>query len=310
MKSGKLKGIICGIVAAITYGTNPLGALHLYEDGINPNSVLFYRYSLAVIILGGLIFLQKKSFLISKKEISVLAVLGVIFAMSSITLFASFKYINAGIACTMLFIYPVMVALIMAIFFKEKITLITVLSIVLSLTGIGLLYKDDSGAALSTFGIVLIMLSSLAYSVYIVIVNKSSISVPPLRMTFYVMVFGTITILIYSFFTEPIQKLTTPEMWGWTLMLAILPTIVSLILMVIAVKELGSTPTAIMGALEPVTAVIIGIIIFHDPFTSRLALGILLILLGVTLIIAGKPLMHKVSQIITVRKKRKSSLHR
>lgn len=304
MNSTKLKGVVCGLVAAITYGTNPLGALHLYDEGLNTDSVLFYRYGLSVLILGAFMLLRKKTFRISRKELALVSILGFIFAVSSITLFLSFTYMNAGIASTMLFVYPIMVAVIMALFFHEKINLVTFFSIILSLGGIALLYKDETGTTLSTIGVLLVMVSSLSYSIYIVIVNKSSVSLPPIKMTFYVLVFGTITVVLHSLTSESyhILKLTTPSMWAWSLMLAVFPTIVSLLLMVIAVKELGSTPTAIMGALEPVTAVIIGIFIFGDVFTLRLAYGIALILLGVTLIISGKSMRFRLAKLTNHRK--------
>lgn len=308
MKSDKMKGLFCGVVAAVTYGMNPLGALNLYAEGLNADTVLFYRYGLAVLIIAGLMFFQKQSFAIKKKEVIILMALGVLFAISSLSLFVSFKYISAGIASTILFIYPVMVAIIMAVFFKEKITKIVLFSIILAMIGIGLLYKDDSGATISTIGILLVMLSSLAYAVYIVVVNKASINLPPLKTTFYVMIFGSITILIHSIFDSAnhLQILTTPSMWGWALMLAVFPTVISLVLMVVAVKELGSTPTAIMGALEPVTAVVISVAIFDELFTERLAYGILLILLAVVLIIAGKPLLMSVNKSLLKMKSTKT----
>lgn len=110
------------------------------------------------------------------------------------------------------------------------------------------------------------------------------------KLTFYVLLFCVSTIIIRSFFGEGnhIQLLTTPSMWGWALMLALIPTIVSLILMVIAVHHIGSTPTAIMGALEPLTAVMIGVLVFGEVLTTRVAIGILMILLGVIIIIASK----------------------
>ncbi|MCD7899849.1 MAG: DMT family transporter [Bacteroides sp.] len=288
--NAKLKGTIYGIIAAISYGTNPLGALFLYEEGINANSVLFYRFSLAAIILGGLMFIQKKSFKVTQKELIVLGGLGLLFGISSLSLFTSFHYMDAGIASTILFVYPVMVAVIMAVFFKEKISIITILSILLALVGIGLLYKNESGSTLSTGGVLLVMVSSLSYALYIIVVNKSSLMMSSVKLTFYVLLFCILTITIHSLSNENnhIQLLTTPSMWMWALMLALIPTIISLITMVKAVHEIGSTPTAIMGALEPLTAVIIGITIFGEAFTLRLATGILMILVAVILIIAGK----------------------
>lgn len=288
--NGKLKGVICGVVAAISYGTNPLGALFLYKEGVNASSVLFYRFSLAAIILGILMLVQKTSFKVTKKELGVLACLGLVFGISSLSLFTSFNYLDAGIASSLLFVYPVMVAVIMAIFFKEKISFATVVSICLALGGIALLYKNETGATLSTLGVVLVMISSLSYALYIIIVNKSTMLMSSVKLTFYVLLFCVSTIIIRSFFGEGnhIQLLTTPSMWGWALMLALIPTIVSLILMVIAVHHIGSTPTAIMGALEPLTAVMIGVLVFGEVLTTRVAIGILMILLGVIIIIASK----------------------
>src|SRR5574344_2205137 len=185
----KLKGSICGIISAISYGTNPLGALFLYGAGINANSVLFYRFSLAAIVLGSLMLLQKKSFAVTAKELSILGLLGVLFGTSSLSLFNIFHYMAAGIASTILFVYPVMVAVIMAIFFKEKVSIVTILSILFALLGIGLLYKGDNGSTLSTIGVLLVMLSSLSYALYIIIVNKSSLKMSSIKLTFYVLLF-------------------------------------------------------------------------------------------------------------------------
>ena len=126
----RLTGIVNGCIAAASYGTNPLFALPLYSGGIGVNSVLFYRYCLAVIIYGSWIkFIKKGSLKISPNEIFPLFFLGIVFSLSSLTLFDAFKYIEVGIACTILFIYPVMVALIMAIIYKEKITKTVIFSI-------------------------------------------------------------------------------------------------------------------------------------------------------------------------------------
>lgn len=286
----KFKGSIYGIIAAISYGTNPLGALSLYEAGINANSVLFYRFLLAAFFLGGLMFIQDKSFRVIRKELGILAGLGILFAASSLTLFLSFHYMDAGIASTILFVYPVIVTIIMAIFFKEKTSLITVLSILLAIGGIGLLYKGNNGSVLNATGVLLVMLSSLSYALYIIAVNKSSLRMSSIKLTFYVLLFCTLTIMVQSFFdsTNHLQLLTTSSMWIFAIMLALVPTVISLVFMVIAVRQIGSTPTAIMGALEPLTAVVIGITIFNEMFTLRLAVGIMMILIAVILIIIGK----------------------
>ncbi len=292
----KVKGTICGILAAVSYGTNPLGALNLYADGLNANSVIFYRYGLATAILAVMMIVQKKSFAVTRKELAVLTVLGVLMAVSSLTLYCSFNFMDAGIASTLLFVYPVMVAVMMALFFKERVTPVTAISILLALFGISLLYRGGDGVTLSTVGVVLVMVSSLTYAVYIIIVNKSQLLMSSVKLTFYVLLTGTVMVFAYSFFGYDAQLMTlrTPAMWLYATVLAVFPTVVSLILMVIAVHNVGSTPTAVMGALEPITAVCIGIFVFGEAFTVRLAVGIVLILSAVILIVAGKslPLTH------------------
>lgn len=289
----KLKGYLCGIGAAVCYGTNPLGALYLYEDGINANSVLFYRFALAVVMLGMLMAARRKSLKVSRRELSLLCALGVVFSTSSITLYFSFCFMDAGIASTLLFVYPVMVAVIMALLFKERLPAVSVFAIMLALSGIAMLYHGDGGATLSTRGVMLVMFSSLSYAVYIVVVNKSPLRMSSMRLTFYVLFFGMLTVLTNSFITGlHIQMLTTPRMWSCAFMLALLPTVFSLVLMTISVHETGSTPTAVMGALEPLTAVVIGVAVFGEQPTPRLAAGIVLILTAVIMIIAGKSLFQ------------------
>ncbi len=300
--NSKLKGTLCGVGAAVSYGMNPLGVLPLYADGINTNSVLFYRYGLAVVIMALFMIVQRKPFSVTIKELCILMPLGVLFVLSSLTLFESFHYMDAGVASTLLFVYPVLVAVMMAVFFKEKVTAVTVFSILLSLSGIGLLYGGGDTGTLSLTGVMFVLASSLSYAIYIVVVNKSSLRMSSVKLTFYVMLFGLSVIIINALIggeDTAIQRLTTLRMWIFASILALFPTVISLILMVIAVHEIGSTPTAVMGALEPLTAVVLGVTLFNEAFTFRLAVGIILILSAVIMIVAGKSLsVNRVTMII------------
>ena len=211
---------------------------------------------------------------------------------------------DAGIASTILFVYPVMVAVIMALFFKEKVTSMTVMAIVMSLAGIGLLYKGGAGVSLSVIGIVLCILSSLAYAIYIIVVNQSSIQMSSFKVTFYAMLVCEITLILYSF-TSPelyLHVLPSPRAWSFAVWLSVVPTILSLVFMTVAVHHVGATPTAILGALEPLTAVTIGVLVFGETLTPRLVVGIFFILFAVMLVVLGKDLhlrtiTHAVSRL-------------
>ena len=291
------KGILNGIIASTSYGMNPLFGLPLYAIGIGVNSVLFYRYFLAVIIYFiWLKFFKKASLKISRQEIIPLFFLGIFFSLSSLTLFEAFHYIEAGITCTILFIYPVMVAIIMSIFFKEKVTKTVIFAILLTSIGIILLYKGKPDTALSIKGILIVLTSALLYALYIVEVKniKPVKAMNSARLSFYVMLFGLIVYIVNLKFCTTLQMLPNLKAWLFAIGLALFPTIISLETITIAIQLIGSTNTAILGALEPLTAIFFGILFFHEQLTLRISIGIILILFGVFLIISRKMKVDKI----------------
>ena len=284
----KAKGYILGAVAAATYGMNPLFALPLYKAGMNPDSVLFFRYLFAIPVLGMMIVARGRSFKLKRKEVLPLIIMGLLVALSSLALFQSYNYMDVGIASTLLFVYPILVALIMWIAFKEKLTLLTVLCILLALGGIGLLYKSGDGSTLNLTGIILVMISALSYAIYIVGVNQSTLkNLATLSLTFYVLLFGLVLFLVRVDFGQSLRVAETWYLWGNLIALAIFPTAISFLCTTQAIQYIGSTPTAILGALEPLTAVFFGVVVFGESLTLRLSCGMLMIILAVTLIIAG-----------------------
>ncbi len=278
-------GTLVGIAAAICYGTNPLGALKLYAAGMQTNSVLFYRFGLAWVIITIVMLLRKESFRVTRQEFRVLTGLGLLFIVSSLTLYLSFLYMAAGVASTILFTYPVMTAVIMALFFHERITFSTVLSLLLSGAGVVMLYWSDGVGTLSILGVFLVLASALSYALYIILMNKGNLQMSSFKINFYVLMYCTLGMVVYSLLAG--MPLTLPQnavSWFYVGWLAIVPAIFALVLMVYAAKYVGSTATAILGALEPLTAVLIGLLVFNEPFTTYLAVGIVLILAAVVII--------------------------
>lgn len=295
MKNQRLKGFTYGAVAAASYGMNPLFALPLYAAGMKVDSVLFYRYFFALLMLALLMKVRGESFALKRRDILPLAAMGLLFSSSSLCLFESYNYMDAGIASTILFVYPVLVALIMALFFHERISLLTLLSIALAFFGISLLYEGGDGETLSLLGVSMVFLSSLTYAVYIVGVNRSSLKdFPTAKLTFYALLFGILVYVVRLDFCTSLQPVPQPWLWVNVLSLALFPTIISLITMTLSIHYIGSTPAAILGALEPVTALFFGVLVFHEQLTPRIILGVVLVLVAVTLIIAAKPLMELV----------------
>ena len=298
--NAKAKGYVLGAIAAATYGMNPLFALPLYKAGMNPDSVLFFRYLFAIPVLGIMIKARGRNFKLKPNEIVPLILMGLLVSFSSLALFQSYNYMEAGIASTLLFVYPILVALIMAFVFKEKLTLQTFFCILLALGGIGLLYKSGDGTTLSLTGVLLVMASALSYAIYIVGANRPLLkNIATLKLTFYVLLFGMTLFLVRIDIGRSLNIINDWYLWGNLIALAIFPTAISFLCTTLAVQYIGSTPTAILGALEPLTAVFFGVTVFGESLTLRLCCGIILIILAVTLIIAGS---NVTSHLVRFRK--------
>lgn len=285
--------MLCGILAAVAYGTNPLGALKLYNEGMQTGSVLFYRFGLAWLIIAVVVVVRaltkRESLRVTWREFGFLTALGLLFVVSSLTLYISFTKMAAGIASTILFTYPVMTAVIMALFFKERVTWPTVAAIVLSFVGVALLYWGGGTGTLPVGGVVLVLLSALAYALYIIVVNRSQLQMSSFKINFFVIFYCALGMLCYSWIAgQPLVLPQNATSWFYVGWLAIVPAIMALVLLVYAAKLVGSTTTAILGALEPLTAVLIGIFVFDERFTITLAFGILLILAAVVIIVLKK----------------------
>ncbi len=295
-----VKGYTLGVLAAASYGTNPLFALPLLGAGIDAYSVLFLRYFFAIPMLALMMVARGRGFGLRRSQVLPLIILGLLMAFSSLALYVSYAYIGAAIASTLLFIYPILVTLIMAVGYHERITLLTVLCILLATAGIGLLYRGDDGVILNPYGLLLVFLSALSYAIYLVSVNKGQMKeIPTLKLTLYVIVFG---LFLFAFRFQPATFAVLnarPLLWLSAFSMALFPTAFSLLCTSAAIQKVGSTPVAILGAVEPVTAVAIAILIFNEPLTMRLAIGMLLVILSVTLIIAGGSVTH---YLLRVRK--------
>ena len=289
-------GVMYGVIASASYGMNPLFALPLFAKGIGTNSVLFYRYFFAVIIYGiWLKFHKKICFKLDKQEILPLFIMGLFFSFSSLTLYEAFKYIDAGVACTILFIYPAIVAILMTIFFKEKFSKMVFFSIFIIFAGITLLYSGKPGGYLNPWGVLTVLLSAFLYALYIIGVKniKSIRHLNSGKMSFYVMLFGLIVYIVNLKFCTELQPLTEPKMWLFALALAILPTVISIETINIAIKLIGSTTSAVLGALEPLTAIFFGVVVFHEQLTLKIIVGIIAVLTGVLLVIMRKNFVKK-----------------
>lgn len=284
------KGYVLGAIAAISYGTNPLFAVPLYRLGMSTSSVLFYRYFFAILILGCIMMVRKVSFKLERGQIGFMISLGIMFALSSLLLFEAYNHMDVGLASILLFVEPVFIALILWGFFHDKISRVTIISIGVCLAGIILLCNPGPGAFVTATGIILVISSSLTYAIYMVIINKSRIRhMPGTAITFYSLLFGLIVFVIQTNFLSELQPVPmTPISLACVTGISIVPTIISLLAVTVAVQYIGSVPVAILGALEPITGLMLGVCIFGEQLTFKASIGVFLILGAVILLVSSK----------------------
>ena len=230
-----------------------------------------------------------KAFVIKPKYVGLLAFMGILMVLSSIALFESYKYLSAGIASTLLFFYPVMVAVIMAIFYKERLTKKSWVCLVTAFLGVVILSKNDDGGFISLLGLTLVMLSSLSYAIYLVYINRGPMKkINTSTITFYVILGGFLVMIPYCLLDGGLMLPKTTPAWINAIGLGFFPTVISLIFTSRAIALIGSTETAIFGALEPLTAVILGILILGETLTITPAIGMILIFTSVTVLMMKK----------------------
>lgn len=293
----RLKGYLLAIISAVTFGLIPLYMIPLKSSGLALDTILFYRFLIAAVCILGYLLYSKESLKISKKEGVILALLGCFYASSAEFLFIGYDYLTAGIASTILFTYPVIVALILAVFFKEKITGTAALSLFITLCGIFVLSVKDATFNIHFKGLFVCLLSALLYAVYIVVVNKSPVKASGIKLSYYSLLFSAVFYLIKALITRESLVLPNATTFFDISVFSLVTAVLSVIALVYAIRYIGSAPTSVLGALEPVVAVFISIAVFSEALTLTLITGVILILAGVTL--------HLVSAGIKTSKKKK-----
>lgn len=290
----KLKGYAYGLISSISYGLIPLFILPIKQANFPIDTTLFYRFFFSALIVGVYLLIKKKSFKIELKQIPILITLGLLYGISADALFLGYDYLSAGIASTLLFVYPLIVAIIMAVFFKEKLTISAIVAIAFVLAGVILLSFKDGKFELNPIGLGIVFISALGYGLYIVTVNKSKAKeIKGFTLSFYSFLFTTIYYAIKMIIQKESFVLPSLELTFNFFTFAFVTTVISSIALIFAIKEIGSTATSILGASEPVVAVGVSVLLFGENFSWSLGLGIFMIILGVTLNVLGDAYQQK-----------------
>lgn len=283
-------GFFLGLFSSATFGLIPLFTLPLLHAGVTAETALFYRFLIATLTLGGLLAARGERFRARGVDLCKLAGMSVMYMLAALLFFWAFSYLPSGVAATLQFLYPVMVMLIMVVFFHERFSWTIALSIILAVSGVALLSSGsgDGGTSISLLGVGMMLLSALCNSLYIVGIQTARIpNMSGLVMTFYVMLFSALLSLINALSTDTFQILTSWRELGIAALLAVVTAVLSNLTLILAIQRIGSTMTSVLGVMEPLTAVMVGILVFGEPFSPALAGGVALIAASVLLVMLG-----------------------
>ena len=289
-------GLFLGLMAAVCYGVIPLFTKELQAPAVglplSSSTILFYRFGIASLILAAIMFVRRESFRITYAEFVRLVQLAFLSNGAALFLISGYRYCSSsGVATTLHFTYPILTALIMMIFFRERSRLSTWIAIGLSIAGVALLSGVGGGA--QWLGIVLEIISALCFALYLIRVNRSRVSqMPVVKLTFYVMAFGTLIFAAFIAYERADFDISAhyaliPTASGWLnlCLLSVICTVVTNLALVYATQNVGPTVASILGVLEPLTALVLGILFLGEELTPSMAAGIGLILPAVLIII-------------------------
>lgn len=283
----RLQGILYALVSSATFGMIPLFAVPVLRSGMNTASVLFYRMLFSALLMGLFLLIRRSSLRLSVRQFFTILSLSVLYAASSLFLLESYLYIPSGIATTIHFLYPVFVTLLMVGFFKEHLSKVMTLAVMTAVGGVWLLSMGGGGGAISIPGVGMVLITVVSYGSYMVGVNRSCASrVDGLVMTFYVLAFTAVFCGINVLFDAGgLERIPTWDIAANLVLLGLIPTLVSNLFLILAIHRVGSTVTAVLGCMEPLTAVCIGVLFLGERITSVQYAGIAVILVAVAMVI-------------------------
>ena len=287
----RLNGIFYAIISSASFGFSPLFSLGLLSAGLSNFDVLSYRWLIAGLVLMGYAILKKKSLRPNSfDEAWKIILLSILRAITSVNLIIGYANISSGIATTINFMYPVIVALCMMIFFREKKSLVDICAIGASIFGVYLLASGDSiivEGGNTRLGLICSIISAFSFAAYYIVMKQvKADKIEVVKFTTWIMMLSALYFIICAFvFEGHITLIKDVKSWLNIIGLGLWATMVSNITGVKAIRRIGPTQTSILGALQPVTALLLGVFFLGEHLYMRSAIGITVILIAVSIIV-------------------------
>lgn len=284
-------GIYYAAISSMSFGFSPLFSLGLIAAGLSDFDILSYRWLIAALVLMTYAFCKKKSLrLNSFDEFWKVILLSALRSITSVTLLLGYVNISSGIASTINFMYPVIVTICMMLFFGEKRSKIDFVAIAASIFGVYLLASGNSiivEGGNTKLGLACSLISAISFAAYYIVLKQvKADKIEVVKLTTWIMMLSAFYFIICAFmFNGRLTMVTDMKSWAEILGLGLWATMVSNITGVKGIRRIGPTMTSVLGALQPVTAVILGVLFLGEHLYTRSLIGITIILIAVTIIV-------------------------
>ncbi len=280
----RTKGLLATMISAVFFGFIPLFVKTICAGGGNSVSAAFYRFFLSVPILYIYLKAQGISMRVTRTEFAKIALITIFgYGGTAVLLFSSYNFIPSGMSTTIHFMYPVFTILGCMIFFKEKVSPLKLLCVALCFGGILLFYNGESGG--SVLGMALSFLSGVTYAFYTIYLEKSGLQkMENLKLIFYMNTVAAAMILVMALLTAQFTLRLTPLAWGTAVFFATATSLIGVLGYQIGVKCIGPQNAAILSTFEPITSVIVGVLVYREAFSARTLLGCLCVLSAVVIV--------------------------
>ncbi len=289
----RANGIFYAAISSASFGFSPVFTLALLVAGLSSFDTLAYRWSTAAAVLMAYAFYRNKTLRISRDEAWKIILLSILRAVTSITLLYGYANISSGIASTINFMYPVVVTACMMLFFGENKSKLNILAVILAILGVYLMASGDGlrvPGGNTALGLTCSIISAFTYAAYFIVMKRSNADkIEAVKFTTWIMMLSAAYFIAGCLISDgKITLVTNPVHWLYILGLGLWATMVSNFTGVKAVRRIGPTLTSILGALQPLTAVLLGVLFLDEHLGPKTIIGIILILVTVSIIVLNQ----------------------
>ncbi len=289
------KGFTNRWISATSFGLIPLFSIPVMTAGMHLPSMMVYRFAFGCLGLLAVLLWKRTDMRVTKIELAEISLLALFYDVEALLMILGYNYMPSGVATTLVFSYPIWTELLMLLFFHERFSWATIGAMALAVLGVACMSNLGGDTDIQPLGIVIELAAGFSYALYMVSMPHMRVRhMGSLKLTFYVFLMGMVFFALFSFvFFNGIEWVESSNVLTNLILLGLVSTALSNVMLIPAIEQIGATLTSILGAFEPLTAMIISLAVFGDTLTPTIIAGFIFIIGAVFTLIVLKMKRHE-----------------